>query len=326
MPAPSPITKPSRCASNGRDACSGASLNAVPSALAAAKPPRLTRSMAASLPPHTAMSASPLRIRRAASPIACTLAAHAVTGAPSGPLRPWRIDTCPAARLTRNDGTVNGDSRCGPGVSVVRTASAIAPKPPMPEAMTVAVRARAASSPPTIGHPAWASAWSAAPSAKGMKRSILRWSLGETTASTSQPPSGSSDKGSTRPATLAGTPSVTASGSTVMPERPASRRCQANSTLHPRGDTRPMPVMTTRRISGPLRARRALRRCGGKEGWGSWNHLAGCCPAPLRPRVDGASGRPVAGHAVTPPQKGRAFMIGAVIINTKHRFAYGRNQ
>ena len=81
--------------------------------------------MAASLPPHTATSDSPLRIRRAASPIACTLAAHAVTGAPSGPLSPWRIDTCPAARLSKNDGTVNGDSRCGPRVSVVRTASAL---------------------------------------------------------------------------------------------------------------------------------------------------------------------------------------------------------
>src|SRR5258707_15580157 len=57
-------------------------------ARAAAKPPRLTRSMQASVPPHTARSASPERIRRAASPIAWTLAAQAVTGAPRGPLKP----------------------------------------------------------------------------------------------------------------------------------------------------------------------------------------------------------------------------------------------
>ena len=267
MPAPSPITKPSRCASNGREASCGASLNPVDSALAAANAPRLTRSMAASLPPHTAMSASPQRIMRAASPSACTLAAQAVTGAPSGPLSPWRMDTCPAARLTRNDGTVNGDSRCGPRVSVVRTASAMAPNPPMPDAMTVAVRASAAASPPataSTGQPACASACCAAPNAKGMKRSILRWSLGETMASTSQPPSGSSAKLSTRPATWAGTPSATPSGRRVMPERAASRRCQASSTWLPRGETRPMPVMTTRRISRWLQGsgRRSARQGG----------------------------------------------------------------
>src|SRR5260221_10946503 len=48
-----------------------------------------------------------------------TLFRSAVTGAPSGPLSPWRIDTCPAARLTRKDGTVNGDRRDTPRLSVV---------------------------------------------------------------------------------------------------------------------------------------------------------------------------------------------------------------
>ena len=56
---------------------------AVDKARAAAKPPRLTRSMQASAPPQTAMSASPAWIIRAASPMAWTLAAQAVTGAPS---------------------------------------------------------------------------------------------------------------------------------------------------------------------------------------------------------------------------------------------------
>jgi hypothetical protein len=58
------------------------------SARAAAKPPRLTRSMQASAPPQIAISASPARIRRAASPIACTPAAQAVTGAPIAPSNP----------------------------------------------------------------------------------------------------------------------------------------------------------------------------------------------------------------------------------------------
>ena len=42
----------------------------------------------ASEPPQIATSASSVRMRRAASPIACTLAAQAVTGVPMGPLKP----------------------------------------------------------------------------------------------------------------------------------------------------------------------------------------------------------------------------------------------
>ena len=80
------------------------------------------------------------------SPMACTLAAHAVTGAPIGPLRPKRIETFPAARLTRNDGTVNGESFLAPRLSTVRTASVIVRNPPMPDAMTVPVRSRERSS------------------------------------------------------------------------------------------------------------------------------------------------------------------------------------
>ncbi len=40
-----------------------------------------------------------------------TPAAHAVTGAPIRPLKPCRMVTWPAARLTRNDGTVKGERR-----------------------------------------------------------------------------------------------------------------------------------------------------------------------------------------------------------------------
>ena len=88
MAAPSLITKPSRSVSNGREARVGWSLKWVDSACAAAKLPRLTRSMQDSAPPQTAISASPLRIIRAPSPIAWMLAAQAVTGAPTGPRKP----------------------------------------------------------------------------------------------------------------------------------------------------------------------------------------------------------------------------------------------
>lgn len=132
-----------------------------------------------------------------------------------------------------------------PRLSVVRTAWAMAPKPPMPEAMMQAVRVRSCS---LAGcQPAWARAWSEASSASGMKRSILRWSLGETTASMSQPPSGSRARSGTWPATWPGTSGARSSGSRLRPDAPDSSRRQASSVPRPSGETMPMPVMTTRR-------------------------------------------------------------------------------
>jgi len=103
--------------------------------------------------------------------MACTLAAQAVTGAPNGPLNPCRIEIQPAARFTRNAGTVNGDSRRTPVSSTVRTASTITGNPPMPEATTVAVRS--ASAAVDGAHPAWPIASSAAARANWMNRSIF---------------------------------------------------------------------------------------------------------------------------------------------------------
>ena len=76
MPPPSPITKPSRVASNGRDAVSGDSLRSE-SAFMFAKPPIAIGVTVASEPPVITMSASPYWIVRNASPIACALVAHA---------------------------------------------------------------------------------------------------------------------------------------------------------------------------------------------------------------------------------------------------------
>ena len=128
--------------------------------------------MQASEPPQIATSASPARMRRAASPIACTLAAQAVTGVPIGPLKPWRIEIWPAARFARKDGTVKGERRLTPRWSVVRTASTIAGKPPMPDAITVAVPSMDCAS--EGAHAACAMASDVAARANRMKRSILR--------------------------------------------------------------------------------------------------------------------------------------------------------
>jgi hypothetical protein len=75
---PSPMTKPSRVASNGREAVSGSSFRSE-SARMFAKPPIDIGVTAASAPPVIMRSASPYWIARYASPIACALVAQADT-------------------------------------------------------------------------------------------------------------------------------------------------------------------------------------------------------------------------------------------------------
>lgn len=85
----------------------------------------------------------------------------------------WRMDNMVGrAMLTRKDGMVKGDRRCTPRESVMRTALTMAGKPPMPEAMIVAVRSHPSA--PVGLQPTWATASSAAAKANRMKRSILR--------------------------------------------------------------------------------------------------------------------------------------------------------
>jgi hypothetical protein len=88
MPAPSPITKPSRAASQGREARSGISAKPVDSALQALNPAMPISQIGFSAPPATITSASPARMIRAASPIACAPVEQAVTTAWFGPVKP----------------------------------------------------------------------------------------------------------------------------------------------------------------------------------------------------------------------------------------------
>ena len=87
MPAPSPITKPSRSLSNGRLAFSG-SLLRVESARMAANPPTPMGVMAASVPPQIITSAAQRWISLKESPTAWALEEQAVQVAEFGPLAP----------------------------------------------------------------------------------------------------------------------------------------------------------------------------------------------------------------------------------------------
>ena len=75
--APSPITKPSRAASKGREASSGSSLREL-NAPMRAKAAIVIGVTDASVPPARATSAEPSRMSRTASPMALAPAAHAV--------------------------------------------------------------------------------------------------------------------------------------------------------------------------------------------------------------------------------------------------------
>ena len=82
----------------------GRSLNAVDSAREAQKPAMPSSQTAASAPPATITSASPHMISRAASPIACTPVAQAVTTEWFGPLKPYLIETMAGAEVDQRRG------------------------------------------------------------------------------------------------------------------------------------------------------------------------------------------------------------------------------
>ena len=95
MPAPSPITNPSRVRSNGRLARFG-SAPRVDRAVRRLKPVMPSGWIMLCDPPATTTSASPQRIRSIASPTACELAAHAVWHEKFGPSRANSFAMCPA--------------------------------------------------------------------------------------------------------------------------------------------------------------------------------------------------------------------------------------
>ena len=80
MQAPSPITKPARVASNGRDARGGYSSSTARPRIAQ-NPARISGWMHDSAPPASTASASPRLTISAASPTAVDPVAHADTGA-----------------------------------------------------------------------------------------------------------------------------------------------------------------------------------------------------------------------------------------------------
>ena len=119
MPAPSPMTKPSRSASKGRLALLGLVVAGGEGAHGGEARRRPWGVMAASRAAgdHTSASARAMILK--ASPMEWALVAQAVHAASFGPLAPQRMLTCPAARLTMEAGMKNGEILRGPPLKQV---------------------------------------------------------------------------------------------------------------------------------------------------------------------------------------------------------------
>ncbi len=168
--------------------------------------------------------------------------AQAVTTAWFGPIYPCLIEICPEARLIRLEGMKNGVIFLMPLSFKVITVFSIAGKPPIPEPIMTPVRYFCSSL--SAFQPESAIAWSAAPIANKMKRSILRCSFGSTCLSGLNKFSPSPNF--TSPAILHGDSVGSKIVILSMPDSEFISLFQVFSALLDKGVTAPMPVTTTR--------------------------------------------------------------------------------
>ena len=114
--AASPMTKPSRSASKGRQAWPGSSLRAL-MARASAKAPKQSGARGASTPPATAESARPAWMSRNASPTAIVPEAQLIPLVELGPVKPvpiaiWQLAAPAYALVTTRGSTLRRPERC----------------------------------------------------------------------------------------------------------------------------------------------------------------------------------------------------------------------
>ena len=221
-PAPSPITNPSRRASNGREIPVG------DSACIELKLPNPNGVSVASAPPTTTASASSYWIMRSAAPIAWAPLEHADTMLYIWPCRPYFIETAAAAAFDICAGIPSGDILAGPRSRSTSCWSSIVWIPPIPVARMQPSRIGSYGRSPS--QPASAIASPAATSASCENRSSRRISL-------------------TVRSSL-GSKSVHAPAPSKIPHSPAAQREYSASAPTPSGVTAPSPVITTLRRAG----------------------------------------------------------------------------
>src|SRR5262245_4095451 len=249
MPPPSPHTKPSRPASNGREAFWGSSLR-VDMAFIEQNPAMVSGTTMASAPPAIITSASLRWMSRNASPSAWLPVAQAVTTAEFGPLAPKRIETRPDAMLMMSIGMKNGETRSGPRSISVLCASRSDEMPPMPEPISTPKREASTLAVPRPESSTAMTAHAIAYLRYGSSRraSFLSMYLSSSKLRTSP---------AMRVTNLYSPLSDFSLASNFvmgpMPDLPCVSAAQNSSTLLPTGVSAPMPVTTTRRGSTGLR-------------------------------------------------------------------------
>src|SRR6266852_8495783 len=237
MPAPSPTTNPSRCASNGLLACEGSSLR-VESAFIEANPPMPIGVIVASVPPQIIISAAPRSIILKESPMACAEAEHAVAVAEFGPRAPYRIEICPEAKLTIADGIKNGEILPGPPFSSFPCSRSMMSNPPIPDETYTPTSSRSECS---GFQPDMRTAKSAPASATWMNRPIFFSSFFSIHRKGSKP--------LILPPIRQSKPVVSKLVMVATPLTPARRFFQLSSVPMPSAQTSPTPVTTTRRVN-----------------------------------------------------------------------------
>src|SRR5919201_2172051 len=243
MPPPSPHTKPSRPASNGRDAFCGSSLR-VDIAFIEQKPAIVSGTTMSSAPPAIITSASPRWIRRNASPMAWLPVAHAVTTEEFGPLAPKRIETSPDAMLMMSIGMKNGETLSGPRSISILCASSSDEMPPMPEPMSTPKRAASTAA---VSRPESSTAITEHATAYFRYGSSRRASFLSTYLSSSKLRTSPAMRVTNWYSPFAVL--VCASNFVIgpMPDLPCISADQNSSTVLPTGVSAPRPVTTTRR-------------------------------------------------------------------------------
>ena len=179
--APSPITKPSRSTSQGRDARSGSSLRRLIACIWAKQAMGIGW-MQASVPPTTTTSARPSRIMSRPSEIASLLDAQAETGACTPARAPSRSPTLAADALAISIGTASGLTRRAPFSFWTSQLPSRVFRPPMPVATTTASRSRSTGLSSPSPKPALVQASMAAITASWAERSRRRASTRSSTS------------------------------------------------------------------------------------------------------------------------------------------------
>ena len=207
----------------------------------AANPPTPIGVMAASLPPAIITSASQRAMILKLSPMEWALEVQAVAVASFGPLAPYRMLTCPAARLTMEAGIKNGEILRGPPCSSAECSRSMTSKPPMPEPMCTPTRSAISG---VTSRPDIFMASSAAARARWMNRPIFFTSFFST--------NWRGAKFFTSAAIWQAKSEGSKAVMRAMPLFAASRLLQVSSLVLPTPQISPTPVITTRRFKGQI--------------------------------------------------------------------------